>query len=55
MQSIDKVPGILEKKEEFLRFTDVSPAVIRRLPRYHRYLGDLLRAGKMRISSKELR
>ena len=54
MQSIDKVPGILEKKEEFLRFTDVSPAVIRRLPRYHRYLGDLLRAGKMRISSKEL-
>ena len=54
MQSIDKVPGILEKKEEFLRFTDVSPAVIRRLPRYHRYLGDLLREGKMRISSKEL-
>ncbi len=54
MQSIDKVQGIIEKKEEFLRFTDVSPAVIRRLPRYHRYLGDLLRAGKMRISSKEL-
>lgn len=54
MESIDKVPGIIEKKEELLRYTDVSPAVIRRLPRYHRYLGDLIRAGKMRISSKEL-
>ncbi len=54
MQSIDKVPGIIEKKEELLRYTDVSPAVIRRLPRYHRYLGDLIRAGKMRISSGEL-
>ena len=54
MQSIDKVPGIIEKKEELLRFTDVSPAVIRRLPRYHRYLGDLIRVGKMRISSGEL-
>ncbi len=54
MESIDKIPGILEKKEEFLRPVDVSPAVIRRLPRYHRYLGDLIRVGKMRISSKEL-
>ncbi len=54
MQSIDKIPGIIEKKEELLRYTDVSPAVIRRLPRYHRYLGDLIRAGKMRISSGEL-
>ena len=54
MESIDKVPGIIDKKEEFLRYTDVSPAVIRRLPRYHRYLGDLIRIGKMRISSKEL-
>ena len=54
MESIDKVQGIIEKKEELLRYTDVSPAVIRRLPRYHHYLGDLIRAGKMRISSKEL-
>ena len=54
MESIDKVQGIVEKKEELLRGTEVSPAVIRRLPRYHRYLGDLIRAGKMRISSKEL-
>ena len=54
MESIDKVQGIVEKKEELLRGAEVSPAVIRRLPRYHRYLGDLIRAGKMRISSKEL-
>ena len=54
MESIDKIPGILEKKEEILRTGDVSPAVIRRLPRYHRYLGDLIRVGKMRISSKDL-
>ena len=32
----------------------VSPAVIRRLPRYHRFLGDLLRNNRLRISSKEL-
>lgn len=32
----------------------ISNAVIRRLPRYYRYLGDLLAAGITRISSKEL-
>ncbi|MBQ3053699.1 MAG: redox-sensing transcriptional repressor Rex [Clostridia bacterium] len=32
----------------------VSSVVIRRLPRYYRYLGDLLSAGIVRISSKEL-
>jgi len=32
----------------------VSPAVIRRLPRYFRYLRELIREGKMRISSSEL-
>lgn len=32
----------------------VSPAVIRRLPRYFRYLRELLREGKTRISSSEL-
>lgn len=32
----------------------VSPAVIRRLPRYFRYLRELLREGKTRISSGEL-
>ncbi len=34
--------------------TVVSPAVIRRLPRYFRYLRELIRQGKMRISSGEL-
>ena len=32
----------------------VSPAVIKRLPRYFRYLRELIRCGKMRISSGEL-
>ncbi len=34
--------------------TNVSPAVIRRLPRYFRYLRELIREGKMRVSSGEL-
>ena len=34
--------------------TYVSEAVIRRLPRYFRYLRILMRAGKMRVSSGEL-
>ena len=33
---------------------EVSPAVIKRLPRYHRYLGELLRNERLRISSSEL-
>ena len=33
---------------------NVSAAVIRRLPRYFRYLRELIRQGKMRISSNEL-
>lgn len=33
---------------------NTSPAVIKRLPRYYRYLGDLLRNGVVRISSNEL-
>ena len=32
----------------------VSPAVIRRLPRYFRYLRELIRSGRSRISSAEL-
>ena len=32
----------------------VSPVVIRRLPRYFRYLRELIREGRMRISSGEL-
>ena len=33
---------------------DVSISVIRRLPRYYRVLGDLIKAGTVRISSREL-
>lgn len=33
---------------------NVPEAVIRRLPRYHRYLGDCLKNGIKRISSLEL-
>jgi redox-sensing transcriptional repressor len=33
---------------------DISKAVINRLPRYYRYLGDLLEKDVIRISSKEL-
>ena len=32
----------------------VSPAVIKRLPRYFRYLRELIREGTMRVSSGEL-
>lgn len=35
-------------------FRKISPAVIKRLPRYYRYLSDLLEAKISRISSKEL-
>ena len=34
--------------------TEVSPAVVKRLPRYFRYLRVLIRKGKLRISSGEL-
>ena len=54
MESIDKIPGTFEKREEAIDRTKVSSAVIKRLPRYHRYLGDLLRENKLRISSAEL-
>ena len=33
---------------------NISRAVIRRLPRYYRYLGELLEEGVERISSNEL-
>jgi redox-sensing transcriptional repressor len=53
MESIDKVSGTFGKRQSEHK-TTVSSAVIRRLPRYHRCLGDLLRADKLRISSAEL-
>ena len=42
-----------QAKETFSQ-ENVSPAVIKRLPRYFRYLRILIREGKMRISSAEL-
>ena len=33
---------------------EISQAVIRRMPRYYRYLGELLDAGVERISSNDL-
>ena len=54
MESIDKVHGTFEKRITDAQKSTVSNAVIKRLPRYHRYLGDLLREGTLRISSAEL-
>ena len=53
MESIDKINGTFGKRPMEQK-PNVSSAVIRRLPRYHRCLGELLRAGKLRISSAEL-
>ena len=54
MERIDKVKSIFESRPEKLSRDEVPSAVIRRLPRYHRYLGELLRQNRMRISSSEL-
>ena len=54
MESIDKINGTFGKRCCDILKPTVSGAVIKRLPRYHRYLGDLLREGKLRISSAEL-
>ena len=53
MESIDNIQGTFDRKVSEQKAT-VSDAVIKRLPRYHRYLGDLLADGRMRISSAEL-
>lgn len=45
---------IQETRDLAAERASVSPAVIRRLPRYFRYLRELIRQGKMRISSGEL-
>ena len=54
MESIDKIKGTFDKRIYDFDKNPVSDAVIRRLPRYHRYLGELLRNGILRISSAEL-
>jgi redox-sensing transcriptional repressor len=47
-------PVLQENHDVITDRANVSPAVIRRLPRYFRYLRELIRQGKMRISSGEL-
>ena len=54
MESIDKIKGTFDRKHQDAGKPVVSDAVIKRLPRYHRYLGDLLADGRLRISSAEL-
>ncbi len=54
MDKIENVKGTFEKRMVDIGKNPVSVAVIKRLPRYHRYLGDLLREEKLRISSAEL-
>ena len=54
MESIDKIHGTFEKRMVDAEKPTVSAAVIKRLPRYHRYLGELLREGTLRISSAQL-
>ncbi len=54
MESIDKINGTFGKRPLDTTKPTVSGAVIKRLPRYHRYLGELLREGRLRISSADL-
>ena len=53
MESIDKINGTFDKRAGEVK-ASVPVAVIKRLPRYHRFLGELLREGRLRISSAEL-
>ena len=53
MEHIDKISGTFDRRVAEIK-SNVPSAVIKRLPRYHRYLGDLLRDGRLRISSAEL-
>ena len=45
---------IRQKEGKVVDEKSISKAVIRRLPRYYRYLGELLEEGVERISSNEL-
>lgn len=50
-------PEILENKRNWVESVErkeISNAVIKRLPRYHRYLGELMESGVERISSNDL-
>ena len=49
-----KEKDTINSTEEYSIKENVSPAVIKRLPRYFRYLRILIREGKTRVSSAEL-
>ena len=51
-ESLEKLRRQIDGKDSFR--PEVSPAVIKRLPRYFRYLRELIRMGKSRVSSSEL-
>ena len=51
-QSLEALRREIKGRDSFR--PDVSPAVIKRLPRYFRYLRELIRMGKTRVSSAEL-
>lgn len=54
MEDIKITNAASERKSGDAQRSDVPVAVIKRLPRYHRYLGDLISEGRLRISSSEL-
>ena len=54
MKHIDQVEPVYGKRRKATPKKDVPVATVKRLPRYHRYLGELLREGTLRISSLEL-
>ncbi len=51
-ESLEQIRQELKGEDSFR--PEVSPAVIKRLPRYFRYLRELIRMGKTRVSSAEL-
>ena len=50
--SLEKLQSEVDGRDSFR--PEVSSAVIKRLPRYFRYLRELIRMGKTRVSSAEL-
>ena len=53
VEHIDKVKGTFDRRTQEPKGA-VPSAVIKRLPRYHRCLGELIKEGRLRISSGEL-
>ncbi len=54
METIDTEKQNTAPEEKLKTPADVPTAVIRRLPRYYRFLSELWREGRARVSSKEL-